>query len=328
MTAATIDHSPPHGADGPGPTVAEAETWLTEWFAAPVVLTSSGRGALRLVLAKLGLNRYRDRIAMSPMTAACVFDAVIRHGFPVDPAVSPTAAATVLIQQYGFVQGWRPAGLVVEDISHAFFAGPSWGARDWAGDFAVFSLPKFFGLAGMAGGIVCRNHDDAGRLHEQLAESIPRRQEEAARDRAIFRNGAGAEIEAVYLRNLLDSAPDPGALAGLPAPPGMVAIGHRRAEILERFLDITRPDGSWPASLRRVLPYVFPVFGQEARLRAIAGELTEAGISAGVYRVDDARDNRRPAWRPALLAPCHHAVPEGKLAAIEDAARAACDPGL
>jgi hypothetical protein len=108
-------------------------------------------------------------VALSSTTAACVLDAVIRAAFPVDPADRPGGvSATLLIQQFGLVQAWRPKDRVIEDICHAFYAAPDSGARDWAGDYAIVSLPKFFSLPGMAGAIVTRSAAIAARLRERI----------------------------------------------------------------------------------------------------------------------------------------------------------------
>lgn len=297
---------------------------LADWFEAPVVLTSSGRAAVRLALADLGLSRYRDRLAVSAMTAACVFDAVIRHAFPVDPADAPRdVSATLLIQQYGFVQSWRPDGPVIEDICHGFYATPDSGARNWAGDTAVFSLPKFFSVAGMAGGIVARTAGIADRLREWAQAAIAE-PAEAATDRAVFQDldPTAAELEAMYLRRLLTAGPDAASLAGLPDLAGLRAAGAVRRGYAERIMATARarsiPD-DWRRDLAQQLPFALPVFGDRNALRPIDDRLADAGISCGIYQIDRSRDNRRPEWTSALLVPCHQFVREDQMTAIEGA---------
>lgn len=316
-------HSPCPGDEGPGRDIGAVEAMLADWFDAEVVLTSSGRAALRLALADLGLARYRDRIAVSPMTAACVFEAVIHHGFPVDPAEAEPAAATVLIHQFGHAQRWRPEGPVVEDVAHAFFAGAETGARDWAGEHAIFSLPKFFGIAGMAGGVVTRSRDIAARIRNKIA-SIDFPSADQSLDRQVFRLSGPdpAAIGAMYARRLLDPRPDPQSLTGLPDTAGMRAVGTCRAEIVARLLATPAAAAlpeDWRASLQHALPYAFPLFGDVERLRRIDEALSAANVSAGLYSIDLARDNRQPDLRRAVLIPCHHEIAPDQLDAIERA---------
>lgn len=303
------------------PTVLAAEALLQQWFGRPVVLTSSGRAALLLALRDAGLGRYRSRLAMPPLTAACVFDAVIRTAFPVDPAHDPDPVdATLLIHQYGHRQVSVPDGLVIEDICHAFFGGPETGARRWRGDVAIFSLPKFFGTAGMAGGLVVADEQQADRLRD-ARDAAPRTDaEQLAHDRAGWRQTTGATLEAIYLRALLHPACDPAALAGLPASQAeLAATGERRAAIARRLVDAL-PAASLPDEWRAIcladLPFAIPVFGDPARLDDLAGRIEAIGIESGPFRIDKRRNMRAPDFQSAILLPCHQQIDDDCLDAL------------
>src|SRR5690606_18067530 len=125
------------------------------------------RSGLLLWLSAIGLSRYRSRIAIPRMISACVVEAVIQRGFPVDAAEHAGGAdATIVYHQYGIPQSGdvRPAGDVVEDVCHAFFASESSGSRPFIGNAAVFSLPKFFGSATMCGGVATKDHRLAAEI--------------------------------------------------------------------------------------------------------------------------------------------------------------------
>jgi len=283
-----------------------------------VVLASSGRAALRLCLQDLGLSRYRDKIAVSPMTAQCVLEPVIRHGFPVDPAEheSSSCAATLLIHQYGVPQCWTPSGSVVEDICHRFFAAPQTGARQWRGRYAIFSIPKFFSLSGMAGGIVAESEAAAGRLRS-ARDSSPENPM-LDQDRLAFRSArtAAPDLEQAYLRALLHPQADPVALGGLPLVKRMAEAGQVRVAIASRLVAARAmrhlPSG-WAQHLTEVPPFVLPIFGDQQELARLDARLRDAGILAGIYRMDRRADNRRPDYQTAILLPCHQYIEDGQL---------------
>lgn len=299
------------GTERPGPvSVAELEAWLAEWFGRPVVLTSSGRSALLLCFQQLGLERYGSRLAMSPRTAQCVFDAVIRAAFPVDPASDRGRVdATLLIHQYGHLLHDRPSGPVVEDICHAFFASPDSGARDWAGDMAVFSLPKFFPLRGMAGGIIAATDSLAADLRKRR-DSVPSPDEaQRAADRASWQSAGKGMLEPLYLRALLHPSPCPLALAGLPGD--LTSVGSRRADVTSTIL-ATLPemvlDDDWREMCATTLPFALPVFAAQEHLTTLVARLREKGCETGIFRIDRARKMARPHVQPAALLPCHDLI--------------------
>ena len=85
---------------------------LAEWFGRPVVLLSSGRTGIQLLLRLSGMNRHRDDLRVPPFLSRCVLNAVTYHAFPVHGGDSATG--TLLYHQYGFTQRHEPKGFVIE----------------------------------------------------------------------------------------------------------------------------------------------------------------------------------------------------------------------
>lgn len=322
---ARIGFSPPATSSiRSSPSVVEGEALLARWFGRPVVLTSSGRAALLLALRHVGLNRYRSRVAISPRTAQCVFDAVTRAAFPIDPATDASETqATILIHQYGFIQSSPPQGPVIEDICHSFFATPTSGERDWRGPLAVFSLPKFFGMAGMCGGLVAENEAMAGELRKQrdAAPALP--DAILDRDRRDWLLGSAGGIEEIYLRALLHPACHPAALAGLPTTiAALWALGEQRAATTRRIIDNlpeTWLGGDWRTMCLGSLPYALPVFADADSANRLSAALAEPGFETGVFQVDRNRNMYDPSWDPAVLLPCHQALAGSSLDLLIDA---------
>lgn len=317
-------HAPPFRSGGVDASVEDTETLLSQWFGRPVVLTSSGRAALLLALRDLGLNRYRDRVAMSSKTASCVLDAVVRAAFPVDPAFSPDidVSASLLIHQYGFRQKGRPKGPVVEDICHAFFETAESGSRNWAGDYAVFSLPKFFSLSGMVGGLVLATEDLAQRIKELRDQEGRPSKGQLLADRHALPLATGHELEAIYTRKLLCPAPDPGALVGFPATLAELAdYGGRRAQVSRRVVDAIA-DSAWPAGWREMcsqrLPFAIPLFDEANRLGMIAKEFANIGLPSGIYSIDIACNFCHSNWQGALLLPAHNQLSDSVITDLVD----------
>jgi len=323
-----LTHYPAPPAEGAPPADPETvERILSDWFERPVVLLGSGRAGLSLYLRALGLGRYRDRIAVPPYLSACVTDVLNRHAFPVH---GTGGEATLLYHQYGLPQVFRPEGPVLEDICHRFFETAATGARDWIGEAAVFSLPKFLGIAGMGGGLVVKN--------DRLARQIRTYRDEAEAELPGMRDWMRTVVSATYrdpsaspLAPLLEPAyalltryprPDGADLAGFPeGPSGLAGIGERRSRVAGRLLSAL-PDGAMPGPVRAALeggiPFAFPFFGSGDTdwLRDRDTALAEAGIHAGVYNVDVRMDMGRPDYRPCILVPCHQDVDEAGLDAI------------
>jgi hypothetical protein len=312
-TTISVHTSPDPLACGAGSSVAFYETLLGEWFGSHVVLTSSGRGALLLTLTEWNLNRYRHRIVVPRMISACVLDAVIRRGFPIDAAAGNEGDATLHYHQYGFSQRHAPGGLVVEDICHAFFGTKDTGSRSWHGEAAIFSLPKFLQTAAMVGGVATKSADLARRLRERRDQSPPSGLSTAWMSdvyRRDYHHG-GPDLERVYLARLTDPHVEDDDLRGLPSTISEIAaIGAMRQDNFDRLLSATvnMTPADWLVDIRASLPFLFPVFGDAHELANSRAELREAGIDADVLQVDVRRDACQPRFEPVLMLPCHHAV--------------------
>jgi hypothetical protein len=302
-------------------TIGEVEALLEQWFGRPVVLTSSGRSALLLCLRELGLQRYEHRVAMPPLTGLCVYDAICRAAFPVDPATDHGPVdATVLIHQYGLLLKDRPSGPVIEDICHAFFAGPATGERDWVGDMAVFSLPKFFRTSGMIGGIVAADCKLADALRQRRNNAPQLGAGQIAADQAAWRIGERAEIEQVYLRALLYPACSPDAFGLLPSDcAGLRQVGERRKAVTHALLDAIptdQLDPEWRAMCATNLPFALPMFGPDTMLSALIAAARDLGVEAGVYRLGITRTMASRDLSKAALLPCHDQIEGADLASL------------
>jgi hypothetical protein len=303
--------------------VAQVEEMLEEWFGSPVVLTSSGRGALMLAFSHLGLNRYRDRVAMTPMISTCVLQTVAHHAFPVDAASTVKADATLVYHQYGFVQSINPTGPVVEDICHAFFAGPTNGRRAWLGELAAFSLPKFFSTSNPVGGLVVHDRKEAEILRTRRDAEPQRSIEQEDEESCVYcasGNRATLAMARLYLSRLLNPRISDRELGALPKDVSEITDrGRQRSEIVDIYCDAVGdhccPKG-WHEMMRQRLPYFFPVGGDESRLLNVRSRLREIGVEADVYSIDVARNMDCPKFVKMLLVPCHDAIPAKALTDI------------
>ncbi len=313
--------APPHCNDGKPASVGNVEALLAEWFEAPVVLTSSGRSALLLAFQDLGLSRYKSRIAMSPKTAACVFDAVIRVAFPVDAASSDAASAdaALVIHQYGHLQKGKPAGPIVEDICHNFFASAATGARDWLGEYAAFSLPKFMTTAGMVGGLILRSDAVANRVRALRDEFASRDPEDLRHSRAEWRRGRTGQAQA-QLAALLNAKPDPHAIGTFPETlqgvRSFAKIRVTNTEALLAELSQSALPGDWLGMCAASLPFAIPVFGTRQDLALLAHRLDPLLDDTSIYAVDLNRSHKNPDFQPALLLPAHNLISATQLRAI------------
>ncbi len=310
-------HSPPpvEGAAAVDP--ARLERVLSDWFGRHVVLLASGRTGLQLLLAAKGLSRYRDEVLVPAYLSRCVINAVTHNAMPV---LAGEASATLLYHQYGFEQRGVPrSGVVIEDIAHAFFARPDSGERRWSSDAAIFSLPKFFGTAGLGGGVVVEHAELAAEIRERAATATRPPDDVRAWMRSVVAGvrdcppGAACPeadwLDAAY--ELLFSFPavDAADLAGMPdTVPGIAAVGAARDERVAA-LRSALPRAGWErlGDDARV-PYALPYFADRAALERIDAALAGDGIRAGVYHLDVRRDMSDPDFRPCVLLPCHQGL--------------------
>jgi hypothetical protein len=302
------------------------EKVLSDWFGHPVILLSSGRAGINIALKALGMHRYRSRLRVPPFLSTCVLNAITPFAFPVD--IGQNGDGMLWYHQYGFPQRNAPLHPnVIEDCAHSFFSTAITGERDWASDVAIFSLPKFFDIEGMAGGIIVRNPELEEELRSIVAEApddIPEVRMWMRRIISSAFNVEGSAVEKLFVGSAYELLPqfiraDPHDLAGFPASTGEIrAIGHKRRERMEFVVDFFGQK-AFPESLLwnygQIMPFAIPCFSiSDEKMREKADHLLkDIGIHAGIYRVDVRRDCRNAEYRPCILLPCHQNIPLNRL---------------
>lgn len=304
------------------PDPSACENLLAEWFGRPVILLASGRTGLHLFLRALGFNRYRHRVQVPRYLSRCVLNTLTASAFPVE-APEP-ADAVLFYHQYGASQRCQPrCDVAVEDIAHGFFASSDSGVRAWCGNAAIFSLPKFFGMSGLAGGLIL----DRGEMEEGIRETVWNSPPDRSGVRAWMRgiiSGDPAEsgqspgslfVESAYELLLKLFRPDPRDLIGFPGSLDEICrIGKERAERVSMFNQYFGRDkslGDFLASEDEPLPFALPYFGSgdSKALNRANCALEEQGVEAGIYHVDVRRNMYDPEYRSCLLIPCHQDIP-------------------
>lgn len=293
------------------------EELLGEHFGHECVVTGSGRSAIDLAMREAGLNRYRSRVALTPMISRCVLDVAVLHAYPVNPDGNDRHDLVLRYHQMGIPQiGEGFHVQVIEDLCHAFFADPAAFVPEAGKGWAVFSLPKFFPVAGMAGGIVVRDRDEARALRALRDRSVPLTDAEQRSQAEVFQRAYAGDprysdcLEMLYLKRRLNSRCHPRDLAGFPV--NAKALGEvcsRRREVMHRLLeklDANMFPSSWHAQLDYWLPFALPVFlDSEEQMNAAARVLNASGMQCGVYSIDVACNQAQPDLQRAVVVPCH-----------------------
>jgi hypothetical protein len=306
----------------PGDPVA-CEQMLTEWFDSPVILLASGKSGLHLYLQAKGFHRYRHRLNIPPYLSRCFVNAFTPSVFPVHPP--EPSDGVFLYHQYGFPQRCRPdSRVVIEDIAHLFFTSPASGAREWAGEVAIFSLPKFFAMGGIVGGLVSRNLELLGGIREMVAAAPPPPPSTRAWMRQIIANAYKREptpleiafVSSAYELLLEFFDPDPVDLAGFPTSVTELGrVGDQRLErvrFYRKFFGHRAYAETFWSEEEQLLPFALPYFGRgdlASLERANQALEEEEGVRAGIYQFDLNRDMYRPRYQPCILLPCHQRIP-------------------
>lgn len=299
--------------------VSSCENLLKEWFGKEVVLTASGRTSLHLYLTIRGFQRYKHKLEVPPFLSRCVINALTPTVFPVE---SPSKSDGVMLyHQYGFPQRHFPKiEFVIEDLAHAFFSTANSGNRPWIGESAIFSLPKFFPMNGLVGGIIVEDTEVAANIRLALNSSLDERSDIRDWMREVLFDFYKSESE---MDILVDSAfelllkyirPDPINLRGFPTSLEDVAeAGEARKSRIEIFKAVhghaSFPGGFWDAR-ELIIPFAIPYFGQGDIdvLRYVNSALADQGVRAGIYHVDINRDMSNPDYRQCVLIPCHQEI--------------------
>jgi len=299
---------------------------LSDWFGYPVILLSSGRAGINIALKAMGFHRYQSTLRVPAFLSTCVMNAITPLAFPV--GIAQHGDGMLWYHQFGFQQRHIPSHPnVIEDCAHSFFSTANTGDRKWASDVAIFSLPKFFDIEGMAGGIIVRN----AALEEKLRRIV----EDAPKDIPEARNWmrktiAGAfNVEAPLNEKLFVTSayelllqfirPDRDDLAGLPSSTEEIrTIGRARRERLQFVVEFFG-ESAFPTSLlwnyENIMPFGIPYFGisDDRRREEADALLRDIGIHAGIYRVDVRRDCINAEYWPCILLPCHQNLPLKRL---------------
>ena len=192
------------------------------------------------------------------------------------PVQLPSEGDGILFyHQYGFPQRCQAkSAVVIEDIAHAFFAAPRTGARQWEGEVAIFSLPKFFAMAGLAGGLVISNPDLSDKVREMIRRAPPEPSEIRRWMRQVIASGytnhpTAPEIlfvNSAYELLLEFVRPDPFDLVGFPQSiEGICRVAEQRLERAIYFRSFfggdTVPPDFWDDD-EELLPFALPYFGR------------------------------------------------------------------
>lgn len=292
-------------------------------------MLASGKSGLHLYLQAKGFHRYQHELFVPPYLSRCFINAFTSTVFPVHRPAS--AQGVFLYHQFGFTQRCTPKSpVVIEDIAHLFFASPKSGARHWQGEAAVFSLPKFFAMAGIVGGLVIRNAALAAKIRERVHASPTPPAGTRAWMRRVIAHGYEQQpttlglafLSSAYELLLEFVETDPHDLAGFPATlAGLRRVGEERLERVRFFRNFfgetACPETFWPQQ-EELLPFALPYFGRGdvSALKCANEALESEGVRAGIYHVDLNRNMYQPRYRRCLLLPCHQAIPMNRFQEI------------
>lgn len=298
--------------------VEACEDLLGKHFGGECVVTGSGRSAIDILMRYNKLSRYSSRVSVTPMISRCVLDVTVNHAYPVDPSKNEKHDLVLRYHQMGLPQKdtifTTP---VIEDICHSFFLDLSECSLKVGKRWAVFSLPKFFPIAGMAGGIVVEDKAEASELRKLRDLSALITDSEQRLQSEEFQLAYGGDphysdrLEMVYLKRRLNSKCHPMDIAGFPLDlHELNAVRLRRNQVMTRLLEPLYEKNfpySWYGKLGAWLPFALPIFlCNEERMNKVALELNSQGIQSGVYSIDIARNQTAPNFKRAVVVPCHH----------------------
>tara|TARA_B100001540_G_C15717620_1_gene601486 strand:+ start:115 stop:1170 length:1056 start_codon:yes stop_codon:yes gene_type:complete len=300
----------------------ECEKLLKEWFNRDVILLSSGRAGIHLFLQTIGFQRYKNKLEIPFYLSRCVINAITPTAFPVN--YPENSDGILYYHQHGFPQKWEPKSInIIEDIAHSFFYTEETGSRNWIGDVAVFSLPKFFSMNGLVGGLVLPNKEISSRIKELINSHYKTNQQETREWMRSMLNDSyksNDEIKNIYLDSAYELLlklvlPDPIDLVGFPKTIEEIKrIGKARKKRIEFFFNFFKDD-IYPESFWNkedvFLPFAIPYFGKGDLnvLKQIDVALNELNIKSGIYNIDINRNSRNSNYRPCVLIPSHHDIP-------------------
>ncbi len=300
----------------------DCENLLSKWFGAPVILLSSGRAGIQLALKAMGFHQYQSRLKVPKYLSTCVLNAITPFAFPVDYPSSGTGS--LVYHQYGFSQLKIPTSAnIIEDCAHSFFSTSYTGVRDWVGDVAIFSLPKFFDIKGMGGGIIVLNESLEEKIRTFVKEAPIGDLKVRSWMREVITNSVNPKISSnhsLFLSSayeLLTQFVEPNAIdfSGFPTSiEGIQHIGSERSLRVNLILNFFGKK-HFPKSLletsNQIIPFALPCFFRTDKklLERVNTILTEMGIYAGIYHIDVNRNSLKPNYKSCILLPCHQNIP-------------------
>jgi putative PLP-dependent aminotransferase (TIGR04422 family) len=282
-------------------TIGEIEGKLGDLFpTGHPVLFSSGRAALAIVVAQLGLGRT-DKVDIFPYASHCVLDAVSRRAMPELRARS--ASLRIVYHQLGFVQEEGLAGPVIEDAVDTLCI-PGTPLFPAGGAFELWSFPKVLGTLG--GAVMwCRSREDADSLRHlrtqaggQLRQWMLRALGARSTTAHLWWQGAEPALGrpvALQLGELKSALRDWGAIV------------ERRRENLAAAQSLIP---SWLKLTAGRLPCAVPAEAADG-----ASIAREFDLSAGMRHFERVSDGARELVR-LLPVPVHHQMPRDWIAAL------------
>jgi len=308
--------------------VSVCEKLLKEWFGCEVILMASGRSGIHVFLQTEGYHRYKHKFEVPLYLSRCVINALTSSVFP---AEFPVIGDGILFyHQFGFPQRWKPnsTAVVLEDIAHSFYANQYSGKRLWHGKVAAFSLPKFFAMNGLVGGLVVPDRTTADKIRVFIEKTSIDSEDTRKWTRDVLFDFYKSNDESNFL---IDSAfeillkmlrPDPINICGFPESISeIMTIGENRKERCDFFRTFFKgrafPKDFWETE-ENFLPFALPYFGSGIlkNLKNINSALEERNVKAGIYHVDVNRNSRDTDFKPCVLLPSHQDISMEKYESI------------
>ncbi len=316
---------------------------LEEHFQRPVVVLNSGRTAIYLALAAMGLHR-NDEVFVPPFLSHCVLGTMTRVAMPaLQP--SPRTRAIMVVHQFGYPQQMEPllamarrrGWFVLEDCAYSLASGYRGKLLGLYGDAAIYSFPKTLGTV-LGGCLVTDN----SRILDFAREYM------RARDRLgwkLFSNlsllpvamvYAGVEgkageratqaLEMAYSRFVEFPNPNPRVCKLFPLTRlELQATWQARRRNLQIFASYFQ-GSEYPEDLEsesEVVPFTVPYFHAPEMLSAVLDRLRSIRVKSDMYHFDVRRNLLAPDYRLCIPVPVHQNISESFMRTICETIRAA-----
>jgi len=293
---------------------------LEEYFQRPVVLFSSGRGAISTYLEFLGYSSYQHTIAVpAKFCPSCVINAVSEYAFPL--RVPSPADILLYYEQYGFTQR-RPAvnikkkyKLIIQDSAHSFF-------DQKRSDFPrILSFQKFFPV-GFGGAIILNSEKEKEKLAAFLAgkarldfksEQMIQKMNFAYYSAAAPGPKLTADMAIAYAMVQCYPRPLASTLSLMPQKLSeLVKIEKIRTEYFNYLRDsVVDMRAKKFIQGTENPPFIFPglLTDDYRRRNRLIKKMNQIGLGAKTYHLDENRDELNSHYVPAVVIPCHQLIP-------------------